>query len=116
MTLNDYFNLALFLTDCDSVLTNNRFIIISYLSIYLFVPGSRLLELLLTPCCIKKMHLIIVSGFLYSSLFSQDLLTEARGRLAVIAKDPDNYSVLLEGLVLQVKLVIFPCGQDGTFH
>lgn len=34
MTLNDYFNLALFLTDCDSVLTNNRFIIISiYLSI-----------------------------------------------------------------------------------
>lgn len=43
MTLNDYFNLALFLTDCDSVLTNNRFIIISYLSIYLFVPGSRLL-------------------------------------------------------------------------
>ncbi|XP_075875297.1 V-type proton ATPase subunit E 1a [Nelusetta ayraudi] len=30
-----------------------------------------------------------------------DLLTEARSRLAVIAKDPDNYSVLLEGLVLQ---------------
>ncbi|XP_042351801.1 V-type proton ATPase subunit E 1a [Plectropomus leopardus] len=31
----------------------------------------------------------------------QDLLNEARQRLAEIAKDPDNYSVLLQGLVLQ---------------
>lgn len=61
------------------------------------------------------MHLLIVSFFLYSLLCSQDLLTEARKRLAEIARDPDNYSILLEGLVLQVKLVIFPSGQDGTF-
>lgn len=34
---------------------------------------------------------------------SQDLLNEARQRLAEIAKDPASYSALLEGLVLQVK-------------
>lgn len=34
---------------------------------------------------------------------SQDLLNEARQRLAEIAKDPASYSTLLEGLVLQVK-------------
>lgn len=38
-----------------------------------------------------------------SCLFlSQDLLNEARQRLAEIAKDPAKYSSLLEGLVLQV--------------
>lgn len=34
--------------------------------------------------------------------FPQDLLNEARQRLAEIAKDPARYSTLLEGLVLQV--------------
>jgi len=34
---------------------------------------------------------------------SQDLLNEARRGLAEIAKDPDRYSKLLEGLVLQVQ-------------
>lgn len=40
---------------------------------------------------------------LFSALcFCQDLLNEARQRLAAIAKDPAKYSTLLEGLVLQV--------------
>lgn len=34
---------------------------------------------------------------------SQDLVNEARQRLADIAKDPARYSTLLEGLVLQVE-------------
>lgn len=33
----------------------------------------------------------------------QDLLNEARKRLAEIAKDPVKYASLLEGLVLQVR-------------
>ena len=44
------------------------------------------------------------------ALMSQDLLNEARQRLAEIAKDPEKYSKLLEGLVLQVK---YPAGVQG---
>lgn len=46
-----------------------------------------------------------VTGFLcFLPMFlSQDLLNEARQRLAEIAKDTASYSTLLEGLVLQVK-------------
>lgn len=44
-------------------------------------------------------------------LLSQDLLNDARKRLAEIAKDPARYSSLLEGLVLQVKSTISLSGQ-----
>lgn len=46
--------------------------------------------------------------------FSKDLLTEARKRLAEIAKDAARYSTLLEGLVLQVKPIISLYGQGVT--
>lgn len=41
----------------------------------------------------------------------QDLLNDARKRLAEIAKDPVKYSSLLEGLVLQVRPKISLCEQ-----
>ncbi len=37
----------------------------------------------------------------------QDLLNEAQQRLANIAKNPNEYSTLLEGLVLQVSRFLF---------
>lgn len=42
---------------------------------------------------------------------SQDLLNDARQRLAEIAKDPASYASLLEGLVLQVNS---PTATEGT--
>lgn len=42
----------------------------------------------------------------------QDLLNDARKRLAEIAKDPVKYSSLLEGLVLQVRPKISLCEQQ----
>lgn len=44
----------------------------------------------------------------------KDLLNEARQRLSEIAKDPNRYSKLLEGLVLQVTHPVWPCG-NGLF-
>lgn len=44
-------------------------------------------------------------------LLSQDLLNEARLRLAEIARDPISYSILLQGLVLQVRLQAASTGQ-----
>ncbi|TRY54518.1 hypothetical protein DNTS_033388 [Danionella cerebrum] len=79
----------------------------------------------------KKINVFIHSNSQMSNLMNQarlkvlksrddmikDLLNEARLRLATIAKDPDQYSTLLEGLVLQLlepKVVIRCRKEDVT--
>lgn len=46
---------------------------------------------------------ILISTSSFSCVSIQDLLNDARQRLAIIAKDPSQYQTLLEGLVLQVS-------------
>lgn len=42
-------------------------------------------------------------------LYPQEMLNEARQRLANIAKDPARYSTLMDGLILQVGLYSEAC-------